>query len=130
MIPENLSKPGGTEFKAVLEGDGVDSEHNSIEFTILTDNVEFSNSQVRLNLLSGESVVDFIGMDEGGLIFTTVDGELHVRTVTKSSSGVWATADVKLADSLAGEAAAVKRNDTSMRHGPKYLGEQGYFTNI
>ena len=81
VIPENLSKPGGTDFRAVLEGDGVDSDHNSIEFTILTDNVRFSNSQVRLNLLNGESVVDFVGMDEGGLIFTTVDGELHVRTV-------------------------------------------------
>lgn len=133
-IPENLSKPGGTEFRAVLEGDGVDSDHNSIEFTILTDNVEFSNSQVRLNLLNGESVVDFVGMDEGGLIFTTVDGELHVRTVTKSSSGAWATlADVKLADSWAGEVAAVKRNDGLIHAAwtENTLGEQGYFlTNI
>ena len=42
VIPENLSKPGGTDFRAVLEGDGVDSDHNSIEFTILTDNVNLA----------------------------------------------------------------------------------------
>ena len=81
IIPENLSVYGGTEFRVTMSGDGVDTEYSELRFTVVVNNVAI-DSQVRLNLLSGESVIDFIGMEEGGLLFTTVDGELHVRTVT------------------------------------------------
>jgi hypothetical protein len=63
-------------------------------------------------------------------LFTTVDGELHVRTVTKSSSGAWATlADVKLADSWAGELTAILRDDGLVHAAwtENILSEQGYF---
>ena len=129
VVPSNLSVPGGTEFRASLTGDGVDSEYSELRFTIVVDNVAV-DSQVRLNLLSGESVIDFVGMEEGGLLFTTVDGELHVRTVTESSSGAWATlADVKLADSWAGELTAILRNDGLVHAAwtENVLSDQNYF---
>ena len=129
IIPENLSVYGGTEFRVTMSGDGVDSEYSELRFTVVVNNVAI-DSQVRLNLLSGESVIDFVGMEEGGLLFTTVDGELHVRTVTESSSGAWATlADVKLADSWAGELTAILRDDGLVHAAwtENILSDQGYF---
>ena len=40
-------------------GDGVDTEYSELRFTVVVNNVAI-DSQVRLNLLSGESVIDFI----------------------------------------------------------------------
>ena len=128
-VPKNLSASGGADFRATLSGDGVESEYSELRFTVVVDNVGV-DSQVRLNLLSGESVIDFIGIEEGGLLFTTVDGELHVRTVTESSSGAWATlADVELAESWAGELTAVLRDDGLVHAAwtENVLSEQGYF---
>jgi len=106
-IPETSSKRGGTNYRAVLQGDGVESEFSEHRFTVVVADVSIG-SQVRLNLISGESIVDFVGLDEGGLLFTTIDGELHVRTITSSLS---MPGDVKLADSWAGELSVIKRND-------------------
>ena len=98
VVPENYSVPGGTDFRVTMSGDGVETEHSELRFTVVVNEVGL-DSPVRLNLLSGEEIIDFVGMEDSGLLFTTVDGELHVRTVTESSSGAWATlADVKLAD--------------------------------
>ncbi len=128
-IPENLSIVGGTDFRVSMSGDGVESEFSELRFTVVVNEVGI-DSPVRLNLLSGESVIDFVGMEESGLLFTTVDGELHVRTVTESSSGAWATlADVKLADSWAGELTAILRDDGLVHAAwtENVLSQQGYF---
>ena len=129
IIPGNLSTFGGTDFRVTMSGDGVESEYSELRFTVVSNNVGL-DSPVRLNLLSGEEIIDFIGMEESGLLFTTVDGELHVRTVTESSSGAWATlADVKLADSWAGELTAILRDDGLVHAAwtENVLDQQGYF---
>ena len=129
IVPANLSSPGGTDFRVTMAGDGVESEFSELRFTVVANNVGL-DSPVRLNLLSGEEIIDFVGMEESGLLFTTVDGELHVRTVTESSSGAWATlADVKLADSWAGELTAILRNDGLVHAAwtENVLDQQGYF---
>ena len=104
VINESSSIIGSTQFKAELEGDGVESEFNQYFFTVVVDNVNIG-SPVRLNLISNEIILDFVGLDEGGLLFTTLDGELHVRTITDSLS---VPGQVKLADSWAGELAVLK----------------------
>ncbi len=129
IVPENYSVAGGTTFKAVMSGNGVETEHSELKFTVVVNEVGL-DSPVRLNLLSGEQIIDFVGMEESGLLFTTVDGELHVRTVTESSSGAWATlADVKLADSWAGELTAILRDDGLVHAAwtENVLSQQGYF---
>ena len=129
IVPKNLSTLGGTDFRVSMSGDGVESEFSELRFTVVSNNVGL-DSPVRLNLLSGEEIIDFIGMEESGLLFTTVDGELHVRTVTESSSGAWATlADVKLADSWAGELTAILRDDGLVHAAwtENVLDQQGYF---
>jgi hypothetical protein len=129
IVPGNLSTLGGTDFRVTMSGDGVESEFNELRFTVVANNVGL-DSPVRLNLLSGEEIIDFIGMEESGLLFTTVDGELHVRTVTESSSGAWATlADEKLADSWAGELTAILRDDGLVHAAwtENVLDQQGYF---
>ncbi|MBK70932.1 MAG: hypothetical protein CMB43_00655 [Euryarchaeota archaeon] len=129
IVPENYSTAGGTEFRVTMSGDGVETEHSELRFTVVVNEVGL-DSPVRLNLLSGEQIIDFVGMEDSGLLFTTVDGELHVRTVTESSSGAWATlADVKLADSWAGELTAILRDDGLVHAAwtENVLSQQGYF---
>ena len=129
IVPENLSVAGGTNYRVTMAGNGVESEHSELRFTVVANNVGL-DSPVRLNLLSGEEIIDFVGMEDSGLLFTTVDGELHVRTVTESSSGAWATlADVKLADSWAGELTAILKDDGLVHAAwtENVLSQQGYF---
>ena len=90
-----------------FKGDGVETEFSESMFNVVVDNVNIG-SPVRLNLISNEIILDFIGLDDGGLLFTTLDGELHVRTITDSLS---VPGEVKLADSWAGELTVLKRED-------------------
>ena len=129
IVPENMSIAGGTNFRVTMSGSGVETEHSELRFTVVVNQVGL-DSPVRLNLISGEEIIDFVGMEDSGLLFTTVDGELHVRTVTESSSGAWATlADVKLADSWAGELTAILRDDGLVHAAwtENVLSQQGYF---
>ncbi len=116
---------GINEFRAVLQGDGVETEFSEKRFNVVVDNVNLG-SPVRLNLISSESVLDFVGIGEGGLLFTTIDGELRVRTITNSLS---MPGEVKLADSWAGELAVLKGNDGLVYAAwtENKLSQDGYF---
>ena len=107
QINESSSVLGSTQFRVELQGDGVETEFSESMFNVVVDNVNLG-SPVRLNLISNEIILDFIGLDDGGLLFTTLDGELHVRTITDSLS---VPGEVKLADSWAGELTVLKRED-------------------
>ena len=126
-FPINASSSvlGSNEFRAVLQGDGVESEFKEKRFNIVVDNVNLG-SPVRLNLISSESVLDFVGIGDGGLLFTTIDGELRVRTITDSLS---MPGEVKLADSWAGELAVLKGNDGLVYAAwtENKLSQDGYF---
>ena len=124
-INESSSILGSTQFRALLQGDGVEAEYSDFYFNVVVDNVNIG-SPVRLDLISNEIILDFVGLDEGGLLFTTLDGELHVRTITDSLS---APGQVKLADSWAGELAVLKRDDGLVQAAwtENKLSESGYF---
>lgn len=98
---------GHVDYRVVLEGNGVEPEFSDHRFTVVIDDASLG-SQVSLSLADGEVPIDFIGMDEGGLLFTTRDGELHVRSVTSS---MVLQVDVMLEEKWGGELATTLRED-------------------
>ena len=48
IVPENYSVAGGTTFKAVMSGNGVETEHSELKFTVVVNEVGL-DSPVRLN---------------------------------------------------------------------------------
>ena len=124
-----ISEPGAMKFKARLEGDGVEAEFSEHRFTVVVDDVSLG-SQVSIDLSTGEVPVDFIGLDDGALLFTTVDGELHVRSITESMS---IQTDLLLEDMWGGELAILEREDGAIHAAwtRKSISTDGYtLTNI
>jgi subtilisin family serine protease len=93
--------------RVLLEGDGVDTKHSEFRFNVVVDEYEIG-SPTRLTLDEGESVLGFVGLPDGGLLFTTIDGELHARTVTDKFK---MPGDTLIEDDWAGEFAYVARSD-------------------
>ena len=97
---------GMVRHKVELEGNGVEIEHSILEFNVIVD--EYSvGSKTGLTVSDGEAVLGFVGIPEGvdsedggGLLFTTKNGELHVRTLT---SGFSMPGDTLIEDNWAGE---------------------------
>ena len=124
-----ISEPGAMKFKARLEGDGVEAEFSDHRFTVVVDDVSLG-SQVSIDLSAGEVPVDFIGLDDGALLFTTIDGELHVRSITESMS---IQTDLLLEDMWGGELAILEREDGAIHAAwtRKSISTDGYtLTNI
>ena len=99
--------PGVVSYRAVLSGSGVELEHSELRFNITVADVQ-AGSKVSLSLSTGEVAVDFVGLDDGALLFTTVDGELHARTITSTLSMV---GGVVLEENWGGELAVYQRDD-------------------
>lgn len=103
-----IGRPIGSEdYRVILEGDGVEPEFSEHRFTVVIDDVSLG-SQVSVSLSQGEVAIDFIGMENGGLLFTTREGELHVRTITDS---MVMQVDVLLEEKWGGELAIYLRDD-------------------
>ena len=98
---------GSVKYRVLLEGNGVEPEFSDHRFTVVVDDA-ILGSQVSISLAQGEVPIDFIGMEEGGLLFTTRDGELHVRSITAS---MVMQADVMLEEKWGGELATTLRED-------------------
>ena len=98
---------GHVKYQVILEGNGVEPEFSDHRFTVVVDDVSLG-SQVSVSLSEGEVPIDFIGMEDGGLLFTTHDGELHVRTTTAS---MVMQVDVMLEENWGGELATYLRED-------------------
>ena len=94
-------------YRAILSGTGVELEHSELRFNVTTANV-LAGPRVGVSLPTGEVPLEFIGLDNGGLLFTTVDGELHARTITSTLSLV---GGVVLEENWGGELAAYHRDD-------------------
>jgi subtilisin family serine protease len=101
------SDVGYVYYRATLLGDGVEASESIHYFYTVIDEVSLG-SQVRINLIENEVPLEFVGLDEGALLFTTIDGELHVRTITESMS---MPGDVKLESNWGGELAVSQRDD-------------------
>ena len=103
-----LGRPIGHEdYRVILEGDGVETEFSEHRFSVIIDDVSLG-SQVTVSLSEGEVAIDFIGMEKGGLLFTTRDGELHVRTTTDK---MVMQVDLLLEEKWGGELATHLRDD-------------------
>ncbi|RJU92043.1 MAG: hypothetical protein DWC03_07500 [Candidatus Poseidoniales archaeon] len=98
---------GAVSYRAVLSGSGVEIEHNTLRFNITVANVQ-AGAKIGTSLSTGEVAVDFVGLSDGGLLFTTVDGELHARTITSTLSLV---GGVVLEENWGGELAVYQRDD-------------------
>ena len=103
----SITDPGAMKFKAELDGNGVEAEFSQHRFTIAVDDVSLG-AQVGVDLATGEVPVEFIGLEDGALLFTTVNGELHVRSITESMS---VQTDLLLEDMWGGELAVLERED-------------------
>ena len=79
------NEAGSVSYRAILSGTGVELEHSELRFNVTTSNV-LAGPRVGVSLPTGEVPLEFIGLDNGGLLFTTVDGELHARTITSTLS--------------------------------------------
>ena len=98
---------GHAKYQVTLEGNGVEPEFSIHYFTVVIDDV-ILGSQVSISLSSGEVPIDFIGLEDGGLLFTTRDGELHVRTTTAS---MVMQVDVMLEQKWGGQLTTYLRDD-------------------
>ena len=98
---------GAVSYRAVLSGSGVEIEHSEHRFNITVANVQ-AGAKIGASLSTGEVAVDFVGLEDGGLLFTTVDGELHARTITSTLSLV---GGVVLEENWGGELAVYQRDD-------------------
>jgi hypothetical protein len=98
---------GSVKYRVVIEGNGVEPEFSDHRFTVVVDDASLG-SIVGISLSQGEVPIDFIGMADGGLLFTTRDGELHVRSITDK---MILQADVLLEEKWGGELATTLRED-------------------
>ena len=99
---------GAVSYRAVLSGSGVELAHAELRFNVSVGLIDVSGSRSSVSLSTGEVPVDFVGLEDGGLMFTTVNGELHVRTVTSSLS---MPGGVLLEETWGGELAVHQRDD-------------------
>ena len=122
---------GLVQHKVELEGDGVELEHSVLFFNVVVD--EYSvGSKTALTLSDGEAVLGFAGIPEGvdsesggGLLFTTIDGELHARTV---STRFGMPGDTLIEENWAGEFAFTLRDDNRIQLAwtKREINQQGY----
>ena len=112
---DQKSLPGAYKYKAVLEGDGVEAAYSELIFSVVVDDYSVG-SRTSLSLSDGEVVLGFVTMpvkedgksDGVGLIFTTIDGELHARTLNRLGS---MQTDTTIEEDWAGEFAFTLRED-------------------
>ena len=127
VLPSEYTE--AVKFRALLFGDGVEAEFSDHRFTLVIDDVSLG-SQVSIDLSDGEVPIDFIGLEDGALLFTTVDGELHARSITDSMS---VQTDLLLEDMWGGELAVLEREDGAIHAAwtRKSISADGYtLTNI
>ena len=68
----SIADPGAMNFKATLEGNGVEAEFREHRFTIAVDDLSLG-APVGVDLATGEVPIEFIGLEDWALLFTTVN---------------------------------------------------------
>ena len=101
------NQTGAVTYRAVLSGSGVEIEHNEARFNVTIADYQ-AGSPINLPVATDEAVVDWVGVDGGGLMFTTRDGELYARTVSKKLAVLGETL---IEESWGGELATFQRDD-------------------
>ena len=101
------SEKGGVLYRAVLSGDGVDANYNTIRFTVAVSDI-LSGGTSTLSLSDNEYPIAFAGIGKSSLVFTETNGELHVRSL---SSDLSLLTDTLVDDNWAGELTVFERSD-------------------
>lgn len=94
-------------YRAILSGDGVELEHNTVEFNVAVSDIQFIGENT-LSLSDEEYPVAFAGIGKSTLVFTETNGELHVRSL---SSDLTLQTDTLIDDNWAGELTVFERSD-------------------
>ena len=122
---------GVVKHRVVLEGNGVEAQYSEFRFKVIVDDYEVG-SKTGLTISDGESVIGFVGVpgsaaseDGGGLLFTTIDGELHARTL---NAAFGMPGDTLIERNWAGEFAFVLRDDNRVHLAwtKRFDDQQGY----
>ena len=98
---------GGVLYKVVLSGDGVDTNYNTIRFTVAVSDL-LSGGTSTLSLSDDEFPVAFAGIGKSSLVFTETNGELHVRSL---SSDLTLLTDTLVDANWGGELTVFERSD-------------------
>lgn len=115
QFSDSKDEAGIYRYRAVLEGTGVEAQYSEYRFTVIVDDYSVSSKNT-IQLSDGEVILGFVGIpvkdgdssDGGGLLFTTINGELHARTLTQSGS---TPSDTLVEENWAGEFAFTLRDD-------------------
>ena len=115
---------GAHQYRVMLVGDGVESEHAEHRFTIVADLFTFT-PRTGVSLDVGETPLRVVGGEDGSVLFTVRDGELHARTL---SSKLLPKNDVLIERAWGGELAATVRSDgmVQMAWTRRTMSEDGY----
>ena len=117
-------------YRATLTGDGVESDFSQYTFSVVVSDVSSVVGSTTLSLANGEYPVAFAGIESSTLVFTSVDGELHVRSL---SDGLLLLTDTLIDDNWEGELDVYQREDGLVHAAwtSREQSEQGYYmTNI
>ena len=119
------NQSGSVTYRAVLSGSGVEIEHNQARFNVTVTNYEIG-ATFPLPIATDETVVDWVGVDGGGLMFTTRDGELYARTV---SNQLAVLGETLVEENWGGELATLQRDDglVHMSWTRRALSPEGYY---
>ena len=104
---DQVADVGGHQYRVLLSGNGVEAEHAEHRFTVVADTFTLG-SPIRLSLDDGETPIDLIGGEEGAVLLTTREGELHARIL---SSSMVVISDVLVERNWGGEIASTVRSD-------------------
>ena len=117
-------------YRATLTGDGVEGDFSQYTFSVVVSDVSSVVGSTTLSLANGEYPVAFAGIESSTLVFTSVDGELHVRSL---SDGLLLLTDTLIDDNWEGELDVYQREDGLVHAAwtSREQSEQGYYmTNI
>ena len=98
---------GSVLYRAVLSGDGVDTNYDTIRFTVAVSDIRLVGPGT-LSLSDDEYPVAFAGIGKSTLVFTETNGELHVRSL---SSDLTLLTDTLVDANWAGELTVFERSD-------------------
>ena len=119
---------GAVLYRATLTGDGVESEFSQHTFTVAISDVSTGQGYSPLSLSESEFPVAFIGIETSTLLFTTVDGELHVRSM---NDNLVVLTDTLIDQNWGGEIDVILREDGLVHAAwtSRTQSQQGYYLN-
>jgi hypothetical protein len=122
------SNIGVVHYRATLTGDGVENDYSQHTFSVVVSDVSSGQGTATLSLADGESPIAFAGVESSTLIFTTIDGELHVRSLSKD---LRLQTDTLVDQNWGGELDVLVRNDGLVHAAwtSRKQSQQGYFLN-